>query len=42
MVHLKKCFPTKMKRADVVAQLTARSLPIPEGPGSNPFKGNYY
>ena len=28
--------------AVVVAQLTARSLPIPEYPGSNPVFGNFY
>ena len=28
--------------AVVVAQLTARSLPIPEDPGSNPFIGIFY
>ena len=29
-------------RAVVVAQLAARSLPIPEDPGSNPVIGNFY
>ena len=28
--------------AVVVAQLAARSLPIPEDPGSNPVIGNFY
>ena len=28
--------------AVVLAQLTARSLPIPEDPGLNPIIGNFY
>ena len=31
-----------MSRAVVVVQLTVRSLPIPEVPGSNPVIGNFY
>ena len=31
-----------ISRAVVVAHLTARSLPIPEDPGSNPVIGNFY
>ena len=35
-------FKSSVSRAVVVAQLAARSLLIPEDPGSNPFTGNFY
>ena len=33
---------TQIGETVVVAQLTARSLPIPEDPGSKPVIGNFY
>ena len=39
---LRECLKQQDNKAVVVAQLAARSLLIPEDPGSNPVIGNFY
>ena len=42
LIHIHFTLTELAIRAVVVAQLTERLLPLPEGPGSNPVMGNFY
>ena len=42
LIHIHFTLTELAIRAVVVAQLTERLLPLPEGPGSNPVVGNFY